>query len=48
MNAILKAEPAEIDTAHMKVSPGLERIVRHSWRRSRQTVFSRRATWRLP
>ncbi len=29
MNAILKDEPAEIDTAQMKVSPGLERIVRH-------------------
>jgi serine/threonine protein kinase len=29
MNAILKEEPPEIDTAQMKVSPGLERIVRH-------------------
>ena len=27
MNAILKEDPAEIDTAQMKVSPGLERIV---------------------
>ena len=30
MNAILKEDSAEIDTAQMKVSPGLERIVRHS------------------
>ena len=29
MNAILKEDPPEMDTAQMKVSPGLERIVRH-------------------
>jgi serine/threonine protein kinase len=29
MNAILKEDPAPIDTAEMKVSPGLEGIVRH-------------------
>ncbi len=29
MNAILKEEPPEIDIEQMKVSPGLERIVRH-------------------
>ena len=29
MNAILKEEPAEIEPANAKVSPGLERIVRH-------------------
>jgi Tol biopolymer transport system component len=29
MNAILKDDPPEIDAAQMKVSPGLQRIVRH-------------------
>jgi serine/threonine protein kinase len=29
MNAILKDDPPEIDAAQIKVSPGLERIVRH-------------------
>jgi serine/threonine protein kinase len=29
MNAILKEDPPEIDTTRLKVSPGLERIVRH-------------------
>jgi Tol biopolymer transport system component len=29
MNAILKEDPPEIDIAQMKVSPGMERIVRH-------------------
>lgn len=29
MNAILKEDPPEIDIAKMKVSPGMERIVRH-------------------
>lgn len=29
MNAILKEDPPEIDAAQMKVSPGMERIVRH-------------------
>ena len=29
MNAILKEDPPEIDSAQMKVSPGMERIVRH-------------------
>jgi len=30
MNSILKDDPPEIDTTAMKVSPGLERVVRHS------------------
>ncbi len=29
MNSVLKQDPAEIDTAQLKVSPGLERIIRH-------------------
>ncbi|MBZ5599786.1 MAG: serine/threonine-protein kinase [Acidobacteriia bacterium] len=29
MNAILKEEPAELDAVQMKMSPGLERIIRH-------------------
>ena len=29
MNAILKEEPPEIDTSRMKVTPGMERIIRH-------------------
>ena len=29
MNAILKSDPPEIDPAAAKISPGLDRIVRH-------------------
>jgi eukaryotic-like serine/threonine-protein kinase len=29
MNAILKEEPPELDAAQLKVSPGMERIIRH-------------------
>ncbi|GAC1617687.1 MAG: hypothetical protein NVS9B13_04680 [Candidatus Acidiferrum sp.] len=39
MNAILKDDPSEIDTAQMKVSPGIERIVRHCLEKSPSNRF---------
>jgi Tol biopolymer transport system component len=39
MNAILKDDPPEIDAAQMKVSPGLERIVRHCLEKSPANRF---------
>src|SRR6201995_22194 len=29
MNAVLKEEPPDLDPAHVKISPGMERIIRH-------------------
>ncbi|MFZ3257784.1 MAG: protein kinase [Candidatus Acidiferrales bacterium] len=39
MNAILKDEPPEIDLLQMKVSPGLERVVRHCLEKSPANRF---------
>jgi len=47
MNAILKEEPPEPDSAGAKIPPDLDRLVRHCWRRARRSAFSRPATWRF-
>jgi len=39
MNAILKSDPPEIDVSQMKISPGLERIVRHCIEKSPANRF---------
>lgn len=39
MNAILKDEPAEIEAQQMRVSPALERIVRHCLEKNREDRF---------
>jgi eukaryotic-like serine/threonine-protein kinase len=39
MNAILKEEPPELDASQMKVSPGLERIIRHCLEKNPESRF---------
>ena len=43
MNAVLKEEPPDLDPAQLKVSPGMERIIRHCLEKIPAIVSSPRA-----
>src|SRR5712691_1159204 len=46
MSAILREDPPDLSETNKTVSPALERVVHHCWRRIPKNVFIRRVIWR--